>query len=242
MAGCRLQCASPPEHSGGDLLLLRNQSPPMVFDHPERHVQIMKHGGRIAFLLAGGLALQTNVRALTSDGSPYAAIVKSNVFRLTTPLPVEISKPVVSLPTIVLLGIVSGYGPKQVMFKTLEGTPPRETRHVLGEKELAGEIEVIEIIESAGSVRVKNHGQEQTLSLEKDGMKPGGISPATGPGTMARSGPVGGVRGAGPNPPQKPDLTAEEQMVLMEVNRKLTAGQVEKGQMPPLPPTPITSN
>lgn len=202
----------------------------------------MKHGGRIAICLAGGLVLQTNVHALTSEGNPYAAIVKQNVFRLKSPPPMEPPPPRDPPPRIILLGIVSGPGPIQVMFKTLTGTPPRETSFTLGEKELADEIEVVEIMDSAGLVRVKNHGQEQTLSLEKDGLKPGGNSPATASGATARSSPIGDARLAGPNQQRKPAMTAEEQMILMEANRKLTAGQVEKGQMPPLPPTPITAN
>ena len=37
---------------------------------------------------------------------------------------------------------------------------------------------------------------------------------------------------------QKP-LTAEEQMILMELERERSKGQVQNGSMPPLPPTPI---
>jgi hypothetical protein len=205
----------------------------------ERHVHAMKHTGKIAICLAGGLVLQINVHALTTEGSPYASIVKQNVFRLKSPPPVEPSKPVeVLLSKIVLLGIVCGPGPKQVMFKVLTGTPPRETSYALGEKEIADEFEVVEIAERAGLVRVRNHGQEQTLTLERDGMKPGGNSPPKASAVLARP----SAPGLGSNQPQKPALNVDEQMVLMEINRKLTAGQVKQGVMPPLPPTPITGN
>lgn len=227
---------------GGDLLLACNQIPLVVFDHPEKHVEAMNYSGRIAICLAVGLVLQMNANALTLEGSPYAAIVKRNVFRLTTPPPVEQDVPEVPPPKITLLGIVSGFGPKQVMFKILTGTPPRENSYALGEMEHADEIEVIEIMESAGLVRVKNHAREQTLSLEKDGLKPGSLSPVAASAAMTRASPLGGGRLAGPNQPQQPAMTAEEQMVLIEINRKLTAGQVEKGLMPPLPPTSINGN
>jgi hypothetical protein len=198
----------------------------------------MKHTGKIAICLAGGLVLQINVHALTTEGSPYASIVRHNAFRLKSPPPVEQDVPEVLPPRITLLGIVAGPGPKQVMFKLLTGTPPRETSYALGERESAEAIEVVEIVERAGLVRVKNHGQEQTLTLEKDGMKPGGNSPPTGSVVLARP----SARAPGSNQPQKPALNADEQMVLMEVNRELTAGQVKQGVMPPLPPTPITGN
>lgn len=199
----------------------------------------MKHSGKIAICLAGGLVLQTNVHALTTEGSPYASIVKQNAFRLKAPLPVEPPKPVeVLLPKIILLGIVSGPGSKQVMFKMLTGTPPRETSYALGEREFADGIEVVGIVERAGLVRMKNHGQEQTLTLEKDGLKPGGASLPTASVGWARP----SARAPGSNQPQQPALNADEQMVRMEVNRKLTAGQVKQGVMPPLPPTPITGN
>ena len=202
----------------------------------------MKHVGKIAICMAGGLVLQTNARALTSENSPYAAIVKQNVFRLKSPLPVAHVEPVVPPPRIILLGIVSAPGSKQVIFKTLTGPPPRETSYALGEMDLANEIEVVEIVESTGLVRVKNHGQEQMLSLEKDGMKPGGGNAATASAATARLSISTDSRGAGLNQPQKPTMTAEEQMIRMEVNRKLTAEQAEQGLMPPLPPTPMTAN
>jgi hypothetical protein len=182
--------------------------------------------------------MQMNVHALSTEGSPYASIVKQNVFRLKSPPPVEQDVPEVSPPRITLLGIVAGPGPKQVMFKILIGTPPREASYALGERESADEIEVVEIAERAGLVRVRNHGQEQTLTLERDGMKPGGNSPPKASAVLARP----SAPGLGSNQPQKPALNVDEQMVLMEINRKLTAGQVKQGVMPPLPPTPITGN
>ncbi len=39
---------------------------------------------------------------------------------------------------------------------------------------------------------------------------------------------------------QQPQMTPEEQTVLIELNRQLTAKEVMAGELPPLPPTPLT--
>lgn len=142
----------------------------------------MKHGSKVAICLAGGLAWHISAHAVTSDGqlNPYAAIVDRNVFNLKEPPPPAAAPagPETQPTKITLLGIVSGFGPKQVMFKTPVGTPPKETSFALGEDERADDFHVIEINEIAGSVRIKNHGVEEALTLEKNGMKPAGSAPA----------------------------------------------------------------
>ena len=45
---------------------------------------------------------------------------------------------------------------------------------------------------------------------------------------------------AAPATPQAPALSHEEQIILMEVNRELTKEQVQRGDLPPLPPTELT--
>lgn len=40
--------------------------------------------------------------------------------------------------------------------------------------------------------------------------------------------------------PTQPQITPEEQIIEMEVNREATADQVKDGELPPLPPTPLT--
>lgn len=142
----------------------------------------MKLGSKVAICLAGGLAWHLGAIAVTSDGqlNPYSAIVDRNVFNLK-PVPPPAPPPPgpETQPTkITLLGIVSGHGPKQVMFKTPVGTPPKEKSFILGEDEREDDFHVIEINEIAGSVRIKNHGVEEPLTLEKNGMKPTGSAPA----------------------------------------------------------------
>ena len=88
-----------------------------------------------------------------------------------------------------------------------------------------------------------------------------GGNPFGGPGNVVGSGVNvgGGVRGGGnggnnfnglPTSPvrasssatqqQQPEMTPEEQVIRMEVNRELTKQQVIEGTMPPLPPTVMT--
>ena len=245
----------------------------------------MKHGGKIAVGLAGALVFPAGLHAVTTD-SPYQPIVERNVFGLKPPPPPP-GPPIVDVPVpkITLQGIVSMFGKRQVLFKALmpsskAGEAPKETSLILMEGQGYGDIEVLEINESAGAVKFKNHGQEQLLTLDKDGVKPPSSSAPGGP--MAQPGvpgvpgvprpaaanfnPVpeaanqittfgggargtiptrtlrvssagGGNAGMGSPQPQAHGLSAEEQTVIMEVNRKLTEKEVAEGTMPPLPPT-----
>ena len=150
----------------------------------------MKHVGKVAICLASGLVLQTGLPAVTADNSanPYAGIVDRNVFALkpAPPPPPPVDPNVTPPQKIILTGIVKAFGKKQVFFKTpptgRPGEAAKEASFMLSEGERAGDIEVLEINEALGTIRVRNHGLEQPLSLEKDGMKPssGGVAGAPG--------------------------------------------------------------
>jgi hypothetical protein len=257
----------------------------------------MKNSGKLVLCLAGGVLLHSHARAVTSEpgANPYANIVDRNVFGLRPPPPpTAVAPPKSVAPNITLQGIISGFGKKQVLFKTMmpgaAGQPPKETSLVMAEGERMAEVEVLEINETAGTIRFRNHGEEQLKDLSKDGVKaPSGPAP-TAPGVAGVPPPAvpalpnaaappqvpggGGVPGAGGgvttfgasgnvNIPGRPmrltsgnagaavgatpmtphaerPLSAEEQTILMEVNRKLTADKVQKGELPPLPPTELT--
>ena len=267
----------------------------------ERYIQTMRHGEKVAICLAGGLALHTGASAVTTDvsGNPYAGIIDRNVFALkpAPPPPLPPGPPEQPPQKIVLTGIVNAWGKKQVLFKTpMVGKPgeaPKETSFMLKEGERAGEIEILEINEVLGTVRVKNHKLEQALSLKDDGMKPQG-GPGGGPGALPgvpnfgtpNLGVTGGgvpnmgVPGSGVGPSLTPvpnygggaasiqrplrvitpptanaqaqaqalaqaqaqpkPMSPEEQVVMMEINRKLTAEKVAKGELPPIPDTLFT--
>jgi hypothetical protein len=283
----------------------------------------MRTSGKVALGVASVIGVTLSAAAINTDGqlNPYTAIVDRNVFNLRPPPPPQ-TNVVDTTPAskITLLGIVCGPGPKQVMFKTAVGTPPKEMSYALAEGERAGDVEVVEINEIAGTVRLKNKNDDQNLSLEKDSLKPtggplpglpglpgvpgrvpppslpmpGGMPPVTsapnpngGPtggnsvttfgagsttisrplrgqaaavGTMS---PQGGIDtsgsgrvatfGTGATPATQAALQAghaeqqlqapvsqEHQILMMEVNRKLNAEKINRGMMPPPPPTPLT--
>jgi hypothetical protein len=59
--------------------------------------------------------------------------------------------------------------------------------------------------------------------------------------TTPSFGMPGFSQGGGPSPEsQQPQLTPEEQILIMEVERERTKAQVQRGELPPLPPTPLT--
>ncbi len=180
---------------------------------------------------------QARAELAAGQFNPYATITKQNIFRLKSATPTEQPEIQVPRPRIILLGILAGPGPKQVLFKVLAVNSSWSDSYVLSENETAGEIEVVEIIESAGSVRLRNRGQEQKLTLERDGMKPGDAFPSV----ASRPEIASNIRSGSTIPPlsAQPPISSELQMIKMEVNRKLTAREVEQGQLPPLPPTPL---
>ena len=163
--------------------------------------------------LAGSLALCAATAAKTADGagSPYQAIVERNVFGLKPPPPPpdpEANKP--PLPKITLTGITTVLGNKRALMKVpptpaKPGEPPKtEQGFILAVGERQGDIEVLEIDENAGSVKVNYGGTVTDLTFEKDGVKavsapggqlpPGMVPPKT---VMAVPGPMGGP-GMGP--------------------------------------------
>jgi hypothetical protein len=165
---------------------------------------IMKHGQRMLICTLASVALCTSGNAVTSDapGNPYQGIVDRNVFGLKSPPPPdpEANKP--PPPKIFLTGITTILGNKRALLKA---TPPpkpgesaKEQSFTLGEGQREGEIEVLEINEKAGSVKVNDYGTITTLDFDKDGVKvAGGIPPAPG-GAAAR--PGGFVPGPAANP------------------------------------------
>src|SRR5262249_42736719 len=88
--------------------------------------------------------------------------------------PAEANKPQVL--KITLTGITTIVG-KRVLMKTAppQGkpgeAPKTEQSYILSEGQREGDIEVIEINEKLGSVKVNNAGTVQTLTFEKDGAK-----------------------------------------------------------------------
>ena len=169
---------------------------------------IMKQGQRMLICALAGVVLCTSGNAATSDapGNPYQGIVDRNVFGLKSPPPPpdpEANKP--PPPKVFLTGITTILGNKRALLKTTPpakpGEPAKEQSFTLGEGQRDGEIEVLEIDEKAGTVKVNDYGTITTLDFDKNGVKvAGGVPPAPGaPGAPAAR-PGGFVPGPVGNP------------------------------------------
>jgi hypothetical protein len=164
----------------------------------------MKHGQRTvihslacAVLWVSGIAVYGDV-----PGQPYQRIVERNVFGLNPKPPTpEINPPPPASPKVFLTGITTILGKKCALLKTTPptkpGEPAKEQSLTLVEGQREGEMEVLEINEKAGTVKVSNYGTITTLDFDKDGVKVAALPP--GPG-----GAVGGPGGLVPGPAGRP--------------------------------------
>lgn len=140
--------------------------------------------GLVPSLIAGDKALAATPGTVEN---PYSGIMEKNVFGLKPPPPpVETVQTSAPPAKITLLGIANMFGTKKAILKAAEpgkpaapGAAPQDTAVVLAEGEAQQGIEVNEIDERAGSVKVNNHGIAYTLTFEKDGVKlPAGPAPS----------------------------------------------------------------
>jgi hypothetical protein len=175
----------------------------------------MKNGRKMLVWMAGSLAFCAGAGAVTTDGSgnPYQSIIDRNVFSLKPAPPpgdsAEANKP--QAVKITLTGITTILGNKRVLMKTAPppgkpGEAKTEQSYILTEGQREGEIEVIEIDEKAGSVKVKNAGAVQTLTFEKDGAKLPATAPP--PAAAAPGGAIPGLPVAHPAPGAPPPAAA----------------------------------
>ena len=108
------------------------------------------------------------------------------MFGLKPPAPPpEVAPPPAPERTILLQGITSIMGHRQVLFKVQtpaeRGKKAEEQSYILGEGEGKDDIEVVSIDDTTGTVKFKNHGTPQTLDMEHDSAKPTpGAAPAPG--------------------------------------------------------------
>jgi len=169
----------------------------------------MKHGEKMLVCIAVGVTLCTAASAITADHSmPYQGIVERNLFALKPPPappdPDANNKPQPS--KITLTGITTILGNKRALMKTPPPTAKpgeqakTEQSYILAVGERQDEIEVIDIDEVAGTVKVKNAGIVETVSFKDNGVKQaGGGAPP----------PIGGIQpGAAANPYAPPPAGA----------------------------------
>ena len=177
--------------------------------------------------------LAAESRAIAPDNSPpqYQSITERNVFGLRPP-PAQPSptNPPAQLPRITLTGITTVLGNKRALMKVLPfGLKPGETAKelslILTEGQRESEVEVLQIDEKAGSVKVNNSGTVMTLTFEKDGAK---LPASSVPGMSNAPSPLP-VAGAASNP-YLPGATAPAATV-----RKFPPRNTRLPAAPPLP-------
>ena len=124
------------------------------------------------------VALCDVVEAATasSEPEPYKAIPERNVFKLREAPPMQVpSNPPPALPRITLTGITTILGRKiavlRVQLLSQGGQPGKEESYMLTEGQRDGTIEVLQIDENKGDVKVRNSGTEVMLNIEKDSPK-----------------------------------------------------------------------
>jgi hypothetical protein len=128
--------------------------------------------------LLGGFAvcLPANATGPDSARNPYRQIAQWNAFRLKPlqAVPVE-PQPRPPLPRVTLTGITTILHDKRVLLKVqFPANPPepaREQSYILKEGQRTEEIEILEVDERAGSVRISISGTAMLLTIEKDGPK-----------------------------------------------------------------------
>jgi hypothetical protein len=180
----------------------------------------MKHGGKMLVFLAGSFAICVAVHGVTAEpqNNPYQSIVDRNVFALKPPPPPpdpEATKP--PPVKITLTGITTILG-KRALLKSpappgKPGEPAKpELSYILAPGQREGDIEVLDIDEVGGNVKLRNAGVEVTLNIDKDGPKLAPSAAAMPPGAPGAPGAVppvpGGPRGyTPPTPAGNPGFT-----------------------------------
>jgi hypothetical protein len=139
-------------------------------------------------------------------GNPYQGIVDRNVFGLKPPpLPGKPEEKKADLPPITLTGITTILGNKRaLMTMQAPGKPPQS--FIVPEGQREGDLEVLEIDEKAGTVKLNQSGTTVTLSFEKNGPKLPASVPAAlpnianqgNPGVVPHPTPIPYVPGAPP--------------------------------------------
>jgi hypothetical protein len=151
---------------------------------------------KILIYVTLGVFLGAKVNARTSDRplGQYQSIPDRNVFGLQPPpQPISSNPPAAPLPKITLTGVTTILGDKRALLKIAPagvkpGEANKEQSLILTEGQRAGDIEVLQIDENVGSVKVNNGGTVMLLTFERDGAK---LPPTSSPPPVTA--PVTGV-------------------------------------------------
>jgi hypothetical protein len=129
----------------------------------------------------------TNVLSGASSMEAYGQIPARNLFGLHEPVQQNVDPPPLQLPKITLNGINTINGKLvflKVQYPAKQGEKQQsEESLTLTEGQREGVIELLEINEKAGTIRVNNSGTEMTIGFDKDaGKVASSPPPAPGPG------------------------------------------------------------
>lgn len=155
------------------------------------------------FCMTSSLAVYITASAVTPEAkdNPYQSIVDRNVFALKPPPPPPDPEATKAPPVkITLTGITTILGNKRALMKApappgKPGEPAKpELSFILAPGQRDGDVEVLDIDEVAGNVKLRNGGVEVTLNIDKDGPK---LAPSPAPGVPGIPGAVPPVPGIG---------------------------------------------
>jgi hypothetical protein len=148
--------------------------------------------GKKVFCVLGSIMLCAKASAITDDSAnPYQGIVDRNVFGLKPPAPIQKPEPKPSdLPPITLTGMTTILSSKRALLNVQPPGKPLQS-FILAEGQRDGDIEVLEIDEKAGSVKVSQGGTIIPLTFEKNGPKlPASVAAPAGPAGSAAPTPI----------------------------------------------------
>ena len=137
-----------------------------------RQKRIRAEGLIIACLIGFSLVC---ISEQSGNSNPYQTITERNVFGLkpAIQLPPATSDQPQTIKNLFLTGISVKKGEKVAHFATPDPSKPGTQKYFsLREKDSDSGIEVLEINERAGTVKIKNYGNIVDLSFEKNGLKP----------------------------------------------------------------------
>jgi hypothetical protein len=128
-----------------------------------------------------GLLICTGARAAGNEasGNRYHGIAERNVFKLQQPKPVVVERPAPVLPKLKLTGITTLLFPKRVFIKVQfpaqPGEPAKEESLMLALGQREAGIEVLEVDEKTGIVKVNNRGAITLLTFDQESVKNGRV-------------------------------------------------------------------
>jgi hypothetical protein len=170
----------------------------------------MKRGSLVFAGLAGSLLLQSPLAQAVEANNPYSSIAARNAFALK-PIPVidaeaiarenKVKEKEAEPPAKIDLTAIIVLNSQKKAYFNLTPTKPANspTKHLsLREGQKANDLELVEIRDRAGEVRVVLQGKEMTLDIRKNGGKLEAVSSSIPPAVP------GGPPGVGGAPPTLP--------------------------------------